>query len=131
MTTSLVRRIQKIEKLVAPRRQDQGIVTLFAPKEDAPPEEWSRHRAEIEKARKQKAQVIVVSPAHTKRTPGAPGVMFVPNEFEALVERLSLAPSERGNKSALVDAFQDLSGDVFGPTADGARFARDDDDEAD
>jgi hypothetical protein len=124
MATALRNRIEKLEAKIAPRRANQGIVTLFAPKPDAPADEWSRHRAEVEQARRQNELVIVVSFVHPSRTQGAPGVVYVPNEFEARLESLSATPSQHGNGSALDDALQALSGNIIGPIA-GASPERD------
>ena len=94
MTALLRKRIKRIEaEVTAPAAARSKVTILTEPDEDADPAETKRHEKDLAKARREHEKVIVVSARYKERTEAEDGLVYVPTEIQALMEKLSTAPS--------------------------------------
>lgn len=113
------RRLSKIEAaLEQPKPVEFEI--LVEPLASDPDEVWKQHREELARLLISADRVIIVSASAKDRHPESCKVSYVETDVEAQMLALSLQPSERGNKDALADLVQGLSGNVIQPGKAGA-----------
>lgn len=94
MTALLRKRIKRIEaEVTAPVAARSKVTILTEPNEDAEPAEAKRHDQELAQAMHEHEKVIVVSARYKERTEAEDGLVYVPTEIQALMEKLSTTPS--------------------------------------
>lgn len=103
MTALLHKRIKRIEtEVTAPVATRSNVAILTEPREGAEPAEVNRHEKELAKAIAKHDKVIVVSTRYSERTAAGDGLVYVPTEIQALIERLSTAQTT-GSRTASGD----------------------------
>ena len=108
------RRLSKIEAAIEPPKPVEFEI-LVEPLASDTDEAWSQHQEELARSVISADRVIVVSKLAKDRHPESCKVSYVETDVEAQMLALSLQPSERGNKDALADLVQGLSGNVIQP----------------
>lgn len=94
MTALLRKRIKRIEaEVTAPVAARSKVAILTEPSEDAEPADRKRHEKELAQAMREHQKVIVISARYKERTEAGAGLVYVPTEIQALMEKLSTAPS--------------------------------------
>lgn len=94
MSAPLRKRIKRIEaEVTAPAAARRKVTILTEPDEDADPAEKKRYEKALAKARREHEKVIVVSARYKERTDAGEGLVYVPTEILALMEKLSTSPS--------------------------------------
>ncbi|QHE76130.1 hypothetical protein [Hydrogenophaga sp. PBL-H3] len=76
--------------------------------------DWESHKRELASAQENYRKVIVISDQHHERYEAEHGLVYVPNEFWAGVERATCLPSKRGSRSLMADIIESLNGNVVG-----------------
>lgn len=94
MTSLLRKRLKRIEaEVTAPVAARSDVAILMEPSEDAEPADMKRHEKELAQAMREHQKVIVISARYKERTEAGEGLVYVPTEIQALMEKLSTAPS--------------------------------------
>lgn len=127
MTTSLSRRIQKIERLVAPR---QAIaVLLYEPPPAIGAKAARAHLEDIRKAKEKNARILIARyvPPDSRadgqsERPRIPGVEYFDSPLEAELALAKSLPSRSGVGTRLDDLMPEILGNVFGPVPEAAFF---------
>jgi len=92
MTALLRKRIKRIEAEVAAPVARNKVAILTEPDEGADPAETKRHEQALAQALREHEKVIVISARYKERTEAGEGLVYVPTEIQALMEKLSTAP---------------------------------------
>lgn len=126
MTTQLRKRIKRVEaEVVAPTSRQRCIVLLFEPTRREAKEQWAEFQANLEKAKSEAKEVVVVSFLRTKREVGPGNVTFEPFNIDSIGAIMARARGEpgataRGSSGALgLDPASQLVGPVLQVDRDG------------
>lgn len=79
--------------MFAPVAARSQAVILTEPSEDAEPADMKRHEKELAQAMREHQKVIVISARYKERTEAGEGLVYVPCEVRAMMEKLSTAPT--------------------------------------
>jgi len=94
MTALLRKRIKRIEaEVTEPVAARSKVAILIEPNEDADRAATRKHEKALAQAMRENEKVIVVSARYTERTEAGEGLVYVPSEVQALMEKLSTAPT--------------------------------------
>lgn len=94
MTALLRKRIKRIEgEVIAPVTPRKTVAILTEPNEVADPAVAKRHDQALAQAMQEHEKVIVISTRYKERTDAGEGLVYVPTEIQALMEKLATTPS--------------------------------------
>lgn len=118
MTALLRKRLKRIEaEVTTPGEARMNVAILTEPDEEDEPDEMKRYEKALNQAIRDHENVIVISARYKERTEVRGGLVYVPSEIQALIERLSSRPTTRrlrtpnGNDTAWIAG---LKSSVFG-----------------
>ena len=94
MTALLRKRIKRIEaEVTAPVSARNKVAILTEPDEGAESAETKNHDQALAQALREHEKVIVISARYKERTEAGEGLVYVPTEIQALMEKLATVPS--------------------------------------
>ena len=97
MTTALKRRMAKLEDLLLPKPR-QPVCMLAEPASDAPVEEWTEYRRQVDEAEARGDFLILLVPMKPAENPRTEkGRTYCGTELDALALKASMLPSKFGN----------------------------------